>query len=78
MYAYLAPIPMSTPDADKPQQFSCRIWFKEAVRVLHERGVIRCPDVDRLETELRLLAEERWLLVEQGVPYKVCESECSS
>lgn len=32
--------------------FSCRVWWKEAVRTLHLHGVLHCPDVHELEREI--------------------------
>ncbi|OCH95366.1 hypothetical protein OBBRIDRAFT_883924 [Obba rivulosa] len=76
--ARLEAAPMCTPAADGAQQFTCRIWFRAAVRVLHAQGAVECPDVDALEKELRTLAEGRRLAIEQGAPYVICDSECSS
>ena len=33
--------------------FTCRVWFREAVRRLHDCSAISCPDVDD--------AERRWI-----------------
>ncbi|EMD34050.1 hypothetical protein CERSUDRAFT_97974 [Gelatoporia subvermispora B] len=78
LQACLEALPMATPAADAPHPFTCRIWFRAAVRTLHARGVLHCADVDALEAELRALAEAHWLAIEQGTPYVVCESGCCS
>jgi hypothetical protein len=57
----LESIPMSTPaiDAEIEARFTCRVWFKEAIRVLHAKGVICCPDVYALEKELMSFAKDQ-------------------
>ncbi|KAF9495955.1 hypothetical protein BDN71DRAFT_1446886 [Pleurotus eryngii] len=49
----LQAIPMKVPalDAEIEPRFSCRVWFKEAVRQLAYAGVITCTDVYALENE---------------------------
>ncbi|KAJ7900725.1 hypothetical protein B0H14DRAFT_3123798 [Mycena olivaceomarginata] len=49
----LQPISMVVPAVDHAREpkFTCRVWFREAVRVLHEARVLNCPDVDALEAE---------------------------
>ncbi|KAF4591278.1 hypothetical protein EYR40_009881 [Pleurotus pulmonarius] len=53
--ALLGAIPMEVPasDATIEPRFSCRVWFKEAVRQLARAGAITCPDVYVLEDECR-------------------------
>ena len=52
---FLGPIPMEVPEVDRQREptYSCRTWFREAIRVLHRaQFFIDCPDVDALEREL--------------------------
>jgi len=52
---YLSPIPMEIPEIDRLREraFTCRYWFREAIRILHrEQMSVDCPDVDALEREL--------------------------
>ncbi|KII92218.1 hypothetical protein PLICRDRAFT_172333 [Plicaturopsis crispa FD-325 SS-3] len=54
-------IPQIIPAVDQAEEpvFSCRVWFKEAVRVLNANGIVRCPDVYALENELTQYDEEQ-------------------
>ncbi|EAU86218.1 hypothetical protein CC1G_03429 [Coprinopsis cinerea okayama7 len=52
---YVQNIPMAVPPSqeDKEPAFTCRVWFKEAVRILNDSGLfVECMDVDALEYEL--------------------------
>ncbi|KZT53151.1 hypothetical protein CALCODRAFT_486591 [Calocera cornea HHB12733] len=49
--ALLSPIPMQTHEADLPAQFTCRLWFRYAIRVLMAAGHINCLDINALEAE---------------------------
>lgn len=52
---YVKDIPMAVPPSQRSKEpkFTCRVWFKEAIRVLNDSGVfVKCPDVDALEDEL--------------------------
>ena len=51
----LRAIPMTVPAVDMYTEpsFTCRVWFKEAVRILHDRGFVNCPDINRLEQECK-------------------------
>lgn len=52
---YLKAIPMSIPRVDElyEKAFTCRVWFREAIRVLHNEGFcINCSDVNALCREL--------------------------
>ncbi|PBK82249.1 hypothetical protein ARMGADRAFT_947043, partial [Armillaria gallica] len=52
---YVKDIPMSLPEVDigKEPRFTCRVWFKEAIRHLNLTELfVNCPDVDALEREL--------------------------
>ncbi|KAF4563675.1 hypothetical protein EYR40_003199 [Pleurotus pulmonarius] len=51
----LSEIPVGVvPDTDKGREkvFSCRVWIREALRVLNNKGHIDCPDVDAMEKEM--------------------------
>ncbi|KAF7298321.1 hypothetical protein MKEN_01356600 [Mycena kentingensis (nom. inval.)] len=52
---YLKPIPMAVPaiDVQREAKFTCRVWFREAIRVLNKKGLIQCSDVDSLEEEVK-------------------------
>ncbi|KAF9460183.1 hypothetical protein BDZ94DRAFT_1324255 [Collybia nuda] len=52
---YLRGIPMtvSKVDGNREHLFTCRVWFREAVRQLHDSGIfVECHDIDSLENEL--------------------------
>ncbi|KAK0205977.1 hypothetical protein DFS33DRAFT_1240702, partial [Desarmillaria ectypa] len=52
---FLSSIPMSIPDIDRAREprFTCRVWFREAVRTLHAAEMfVKCTDVDALERDL--------------------------
>ncbi|PBL01867.1 hypothetical protein ARMGADRAFT_1005360 [Armillaria gallica] len=52
---FLNSIPMCTPDTDRAREprFTCRVWFKEAIRTLHAAEMfVKCADVDALERDL--------------------------
>ncbi|KAF9450790.1 hypothetical protein P691DRAFT_809485 [Macrolepiota fuliginosa MF-IS2] len=55
-------IPMEVPDVDKPREpeFTCLVWFREAIRRLHAAKVINCPNVDDLEAECESYAKTNW------------------
>ncbi|KIY50003.1 hypothetical protein FISHEDRAFT_40143 [Fistulina hepatica ATCC 64428] len=56
---YVKDMPMSVPPIDRSREprFTSRVWFREAVRVLHGAGMfVRCDQVDRLEHELAMRA----------------------
>lgn len=47
---------MAVPIVDLPYEtrgFTCRVWFKEAIRCLHNGGFIYCQNVYALEEECR-------------------------
>ncbi|KAJ3737266.1 hypothetical protein DFJ43DRAFT_250669 [Lentinula guzmanii] len=53
--AYVKDIPMNIIPRDQQREpkFTCRVWFKEAIRQIHASGMfVNCPDVDALEREL--------------------------
>lgn len=45
---------MKVPEIDKEREskFTCRVWFREAIRRLNAPGVIKCTNVDALEQEV--------------------------
>ncbi|KZT08867.1 uncharacterized protein LAESUDRAFT_675350 [Laetiporus sulphureus 93-53] len=52
---YLQTIPMEVPSIDRlcEPRFTCRVWFKAAVRLLNDVEMfVRCSDVDGLEMQL--------------------------
>lgn len=52
---YLRPIPLKVPEVDRGlfSHFTCRVWFRAAIRELHRAGVyVYCPDVNPLEEKL--------------------------
>ncbi|KAJ7711848.1 hypothetical protein B0H16DRAFT_1900457 [Mycena metata] len=57
--ALLATIPLVTPPAEAQLgiQFNCLVWFRQAVRCLHDNGYLHCPDVGALEAECRKYGE---------------------
>ncbi|KAJ3966567.1 hypothetical protein EV361DRAFT_808810, partial [Lentinula raphanica] len=62
---YVKDIPMNIipRDQQKEPHFTCRVWFKEAIRQIHASGMfVNCPDVDALERELvaKASAAEYW------------------
>lgn len=59
----------------KESEFNCRVWVREALRVLQDHGVVNITDVSDLEDEFIALGEENDGSVVQGGPYKVY---CSS
>ena len=51
----LKTVPLAVPEEDQNrfQAFSCRVWFRHAIRTLNSYGIyVQCPDVDVLEDEL--------------------------
>ncbi|KAJ3997597.1 hypothetical protein F5050DRAFT_1711170 [Lentinula boryana] len=62
---YVKDIPMNIIPRNQQgePEFTCRVWFKEAIRQLHASGMfVKCPDVDALERELvaKASAMEYW------------------
>ncbi|KAK0483043.1 hypothetical protein EDD18DRAFT_1010709, partial [Armillaria luteobubalina] len=57
---YLSSIPLTIPEVDHAREpsFTCRVWFKEAVRTLNRAQMfVKCPDVDTLEADLLYKAD---------------------
>ncbi|KAI0669121.1 hypothetical protein C8Q78DRAFT_232748 [Trametes maxima] len=50
----LSPIPMTVPDIDRPlfSLFTCRVWFRAALRLLNAHRLLAVPDIDALERHL--------------------------
>lgn len=67
-------IPLTTPKQDQPHPFTCRIWFREALRTLHRANVLgtngREFSVDDYETYLISLANKDNVSVGLGAPWK--------
>jgi hypothetical protein len=67
---------MVTPPEEAGIPFNCLVWFRQAVRCLHDSGYLNCPDVYALEAECRKYGEandasyESW----QGYMYFIAES----
>lgn len=74
----LRDIPMVTPTQDQPQPWSSRIWFRQAMRALHQAGILNCTRIDLLEVELDKLANYEAVGVQLGRPYKVMVSQYSA
>ncbi|THH30618.1 hypothetical protein EUX98_g3588 [Antrodiella citrinella] len=76
----LEKIPMSIPSVDQAIEgrFTCRVWFKEAVRVLTAKGVISCPDVAGLEREMKDYGEEQDEKTIHGHPLVIYKSSIAS
>ncbi|KNZ54601.1 hypothetical protein VP01_2903g3 [Puccinia sorghi] len=54
-------------DRGRETRFSCRVWVKEAIRMLDYCGVLQCDDVDELEYEINALGERVVMFAEHGV-----------
>lgn len=55
---------------DSEKRFSCRVWVKEAWRVLDANGIIKCSDVVALEHEMWDFGREHDPLTITGAPFK--------
>ncbi|KAJ7898815.1 hypothetical protein B0H14DRAFT_2331938 [Mycena olivaceomarginata] len=55
---HLEPVSMSIPVIDQAREpeFNCRVWFREAVRVLDQAEILQCREVDALEAECKSYA----------------------
>ena len=71
MDGLLRAIPLVTPECDAPHPFTCRIWFREAVRVLGKHGMVNYRSIDALERELTSLADENGNAVALGRCWKL-------
>ncbi|KAM5541505.1 hypothetical protein V8D89_004695 [Ganoderma adspersum] len=70
-------VPLVTPEYDEPHPFSCRIWFREAVRVLIAQGAVACQSVDAMEKELTELADADGDSIVVGGQWKVYDNLAS-
>jgi len=61
---WLRKIALETPQ--EGQEFSCRVWVRQVVRLLEGQGVPECDDFDALEAEVLGYAEANRESVEQG------------
>ncbi|KIM49061.1 hypothetical protein M413DRAFT_94659 [Hebeloma cylindrosporum] len=62
----LGEIPLETPQEDRGQEFNCRVWVRQAIRMLEGLGVLKCDDLAALEAEVIGYAEANREAVEQG------------
>ena len=67
----LRDVPLVTPECDAPHPFTCRIWFREAVRALITQGMVVCQSVDALEKELTDLSNADGDSIVMGGQWKV-------
>ncbi|PFH46798.1 hypothetical protein AMATHDRAFT_131492, partial [Amanita thiersii Skay4041] len=51
----LKDVPLQTPEGED-EIFTCRVWLRAAAGMLHEHGIINCPNPKELEEELKELA----------------------
>ena len=53
VFQLLKGIPMTIPQEDVgiEPKFTCRVWWKQAIRLLSDRGYIKCDNVQALENE---------------------------
>ena len=76
----LRAIPMEVPSvfSDSEKRFSCRVWVKEAWRVMDANDIIKCSDVVALEREMWDLGKEHDPLTITGAPFKfhTAQSSC--
>ena len=56
---HLAEIPLSVPPADAYHEpiFTCRVWIRQALRVLHAKRILWCYNIDLMEDEMREYGE---------------------
>ncbi|KAL1659960.1 hypothetical protein EV122DRAFT_253083 [Schizophyllum commune] len=73
-------IPMSIPSIDQSIErvFTCRVWVKEAVRVLAANGFISCSDVAGLEREVKGYGQAQDEKTISGHPVVVHKSTVAS
>ena len=58
VFQLLKGIPMTIPQEDVgiEPKFRCRVWWKQAIRLLSDRGYIKCDNVQALENECKAYA----------------------
>lgn len=78
--ALLDAIPMTLPTEDigRDTVFRCRVWLKQAVRVLAANDIVNCPDGFALEGELFELGNENEPNTIAGLPYRLHVSRYST
>ncbi|MBW0481653.1 hypothetical protein O181_021368 [Austropuccinia psidii MF-1] len=54
-------------DLHRERRYTCRVWLREAIRVLNFHGAIQCSDVDELEYEIRAYGERVVVYAEHGL-----------
>ncbi len=76
----LSRVPLAVPEADEGREpeFTCRVWWREAIRRLHVEGIISCPDVDGLERECRKHALDNQAHLESYRGYRYYVSQISA
>ncbi|KAI0672552.1 hypothetical protein C8Q78DRAFT_990949 [Trametes maxima] len=76
----LEQIPMAIPSVDQSIErvFTCRVWLKEAVRVLAANGFIYCADVAALEREVKAYGQAQDEKTISGHPLVVHKSTVAS
>ncbi|KIY45572.1 hypothetical protein FISHEDRAFT_49049 [Fistulina hepatica ATCC 64428] len=67
-------ISMDTPTTDPPEPFTCRVWVRKAIRVLHGSGYINCPNAIALEDELRAFGEAQDPATITGCGYSLVDA----
>jgi len=65
------PLGIVTERETKETTFNCRVWVREALRVLYDESIISCSDVESLEQEFFSLAHDNDTKTVVGGPYKV-------
>jgi hypothetical protein len=77
---YLRPIKIAVPVIDQAREpkFTCRVWFREAIRVLNNVGMLKCEDVDALKEECKEYGKANQPVFEDYAGYKYYVSEYST
>lgn len=76
----LEPIPMEVPTVfkDSEPKFTCRVWVKEACRVMDAMHIIKCSNVVVLEKEILGYGNDHDAQTVMGLPYKVYTAKSST
>ena len=64
--------------ADKDEGFTAKMWVRQAVRLLNDKGFIHCPDVMALENEVSVYAITNDAPTVLGEPFRIHTSQFSS
>ena len=75
--SHLRHIPMQTPEMDHPEEWSDRVWFRQAIRALHNNEILVCENVHNLETQLLTEAQSGVARVWSGLSGKVVPLDVS-